>query len=323
MRTPLVSLVVQCYNTAPYVRECLDSILAQEGDIDWEVIAIDDASPDGTGDILERYASDRVKVIRNNPNRGPLETIDIAMAATTGKYVARIDSDDRYRPQFLNTAIPLMEQHAEVGVVYGDAALIGPDGAQFAETSDVAHGGQDYRGNEFLRLLEENIMCAPTVIARREAWISCIPIPREMVMADWYFNVNATRRFDSYYVHKVLADYRVHPGNWHTKIIKDGREERCIRSVLDRVYAGEETRPELESLKRRHRDRIFASNYCRLGDKYFGLGSRQDARRCYVTALKEHLPTALTPGVVRRLAATFLEPEQYEGLKRAVRLGRG
>src|ERR1700719_229487 len=97
---PLVSFVVLCYRTEPYVAECIASILAQRAPYDWEIVAIDDCSPDGTALVLKSFDDPRLTVIVNEKNLGHAGALNRALRATRGKYIARIDSDDRYRPEF-------------------------------------------------------------------------------------------------------------------------------------------------------------------------------------------------------------------------------
>ena len=60
--TPLFSIIIPVYNVAPYLRECLDSVLAQTF-TDWEAICVDDGSTDGSGVILDEYAAKDKKLI--------------------------------------------------------------------------------------------------------------------------------------------------------------------------------------------------------------------------------------------------------------------
>src|ERR1700739_245039 len=98
---PLVSFVVLCYNTERYAVECISSILGLNTEIPFEIIALDDHSPDGTYEVLRSFNDPRIKLLRNEKNLGHALAIERALRETRGDYVARIDSDDRYRPDFL------------------------------------------------------------------------------------------------------------------------------------------------------------------------------------------------------------------------------
>lgn len=91
---PKVSLVVPVYNSAKYLRECIDSVVAQSF-ADWELIAVDDGSSDESPAILDEYAANdaRVKVVHKK-NGGVSAARNDGLSAATGNYVLFVDSDD-------------------------------------------------------------------------------------------------------------------------------------------------------------------------------------------------------------------------------------
>ena len=96
---PTLSVVVPVYRVEGYLRECLDSILAGAG-ADVEVVAVDDASPDGCAAILDRYAAadPRVRVVRMAANVGLGMARNAGLDAARGEYVWFVDSDDWLPP---------------------------------------------------------------------------------------------------------------------------------------------------------------------------------------------------------------------------------
>jgi len=303
---------VPCYNYGRFLSDCLASIFQQEGEQDFEIVAIDDASTDNTIEVLESLADPRLRVVRHARNLGHVATVNEGLSLARGELIARIDPDDRYRPRFLVTALTKFQEFPDVGLVYGDAALIDEGGRVTVERGDRVHAGRDFKGNEFLRLLEHNCICAPTAIARRKLWEAALPVPDGLAFNDWYFNLMMARTSDFYFTNTVLADYRVHAHNHHTKIVLDKSEERSILSLLDRVFGELDTFPHLERAKRRARSRVYGRQYLTLADKYFGAGMNADALRCYWAALRNDPSHALNPGLQRRLAATIVGREWYE-----------
>jgi glycosyltransferase involved in cell wall biosynthesis len=311
-RAPLISIVVPCYNYGRFLPDCLTSIFEQQGVDDFEVIAIDDASEDDTIDVLGSFRDSRLRITRHLRNEGHVYTVNEGLTQALGNFIARIDPDDRYRPHFLTAALAKFREFPALGLVYGDAALIDEDGHITAETSDTVHGGRDFLGNEFIALLLKNFICAPTALARREAWHKALPVPSGLAFNDWYFNLMMGREYDFYYIHRVLADYRVHASNHHARIVMDKSEEPSILRVLDRIYAEVETRAELETAKRRARGRVFSAQYLTLAEKYFGLSLNADARRCYWSAVRFQPSCLLNFGIQRRFLATILGRTHYE-----------
>ena len=318
MSTPTVSFVVPCYNYGRYLRDCLDRIFAQEGGYDIEVIAINDASSDDTLQILRSYEDQRLRIIDHEINRGHIFTVNEGLAAATGKYIVRIDPDDRHRLHFLKSTVPILERHPEVGLVYADVAQINDAGEITAMCSDSVHQGRDFKGNELIPILMKNFICAPTVVARREAWMEAWPVPQGLAFNDWYFNVMLARKWEFYYVSDVLADYRVHGGNHHTKISRDGSEERSVMWMLDTLYSQrEESRP-LEEAKQRAKSAIYSAQFLDFAIKYFGNGDNGNSRRCYLLAIRYRPALLLVPRTLRHLLATVLPRRFYEAAKLAL-----
>ena len=91
---PLISIIIPVYNTASYLRECVDSVLNQTYE-NLEILLIDDGSTDDSGRICDEYASqDSRIVVRHKENRGLAHTRNMGMAMARGEYIMFVDSDD-------------------------------------------------------------------------------------------------------------------------------------------------------------------------------------------------------------------------------------
>jgi glycosyltransferase involved in cell wall biosynthesis len=310
-RDPLVSFVIPCYNYGRYLAECLASIFRQEACEDFEIIAIDDGSTDTTREVLRSNQDPRLRVIIHERNLGHIYTVNEGLAAARGAFIARIDPDDRYRPWFLTSVLGKFREYPEVGLVYGDVALMDDCGRVNVERCDRTHQEADFKGNEFVPLLEQNFICAPTTMARREAWDKVLPIPAGLAFNDWYLNIMMARTYEFFYIHRVLADYRVHAANHHTNISRDKTEEASVFLLLDQVYGQKEDSKDLEQAKLDARKRVYAAQYLTLAEKYFGFHMNEDALRCYWNATRNRPSVLLRPGV----AATIIGREWYEAGK--------
>ncbi|MBQ8124295.1 MAG: glycosyltransferase [Kiritimatiellae bacterium] len=101
--TPFFSIIIPVYNVAPYLRECLDSVLAQTF-TDWEAICVDDGSTDGSGAILDEYAAkDRRYKVIHQKNAGVSVTRNIALDVANGAWVGFLDADDVVEMDWLKT----------------------------------------------------------------------------------------------------------------------------------------------------------------------------------------------------------------------------
>ena len=103
---PMISVTLAAFNVAPYVAACLDSILAQEF-TDFELIIVDDASHDGTREIIEDYAArdPRIRLFVQDSNQGLAVARNLGIDQAQGDWVTFLDADDLYSPDMLRHAI--------------------------------------------------------------------------------------------------------------------------------------------------------------------------------------------------------------------------
>lgn len=119
MSTPKVSVVIPVYNVETYLRECLDSALAQTLQ-DIEIICVDDGSTDGCPQILDEYAQkdDRIKVI-HKANSGYGHSMNVGLDAATGEYFAILESDDIIKPNMYEVLYAEAKKH-DVDLIKSD-----------------------------------------------------------------------------------------------------------------------------------------------------------------------------------------------------------
>ena len=301
--SPKVSFVVPCYNYGRYLEDCLSSIFNQDLKEDFEVIVIDDASTDNTQDVIKKFKSANLIPIIHDKNMGHVISINKGLYAAKGDFIARIDADDRYRSNFLSETLPIFYKNPEVGLVYGDPAIINEKGEITLKKCNTH--SNDFKKNVFIDLLKKNFICAPTTIARKEAWQEALPIPEGFNFSDWYLSLKMARKFEFYYVDKIIADYRVHSNNWHSKITKDKSEEETILKILN----------SFKDDFKEYRNEIYAAQYLDLANKYFGNYMDHDAKRCYLKAIRYKPGILLNQSVARRLLGTLITRNNYEKLK--------
>jgi glycosyltransferase involved in cell wall biosynthesis len=120
--SPAVSVIVPVYNTADVLRDCLDSVLAQTLR-DYEVVAIDDGSTDGSGDILDEYAEKHGFVVEHQENSGgPGAPRNAGIDLANGEFLFFLDSDDTLTPDALRRMV-------EVARREGSDVVLGKMGA--------------------------------------------------------------------------------------------------------------------------------------------------------------------------------------------------
>ena len=106
MQEVKVSVIMPAYNSEVYIRESIDSVLAQSF-TDFELIVVDDGSTDATASIVESYADNRIRLIRQ-ANQGVSAARNTGIEAARGEFITFLDSDDLYYPDFLKTLYHLI-----------------------------------------------------------------------------------------------------------------------------------------------------------------------------------------------------------------------
>ena len=103
MREELISIIIPVYNVEKYLRECLDSVLAQTYQ-NWEAICVNDGSPDNSGAILDEYAKkDKRFVVIHKENEGTAIARATAINNSKGEWIAYLDADDYVSEKYLET----------------------------------------------------------------------------------------------------------------------------------------------------------------------------------------------------------------------------
>lgn len=103
----MVSVIIPVYNVAPYLREALDSVVGQSYP-DLQIIMVDDGSTDGSGQICDEYLSDPRVAVIHQKNRGLSAARNIGLDLATGEYIAFLDPDDAFHPDFLRNMLAQM-----------------------------------------------------------------------------------------------------------------------------------------------------------------------------------------------------------------------
>jgi GT2 family glycosyltransferase len=120
-----VSVTLVTYNSLRYIGSCLEALLCQEG-VQLEVVVVDNASTDGTREVLARYAG-RVRILHNDRNLGFAAAQNQAIAATSGEWVLALNPDVLMRQGFIRQLYEAARIDAGAGTVCGRLLSIGPD----------------------------------------------------------------------------------------------------------------------------------------------------------------------------------------------------
>jgi hypothetical protein len=206
---PLVSICIPAYNVEHFIRETLESALAQDYP-NLEIIVSDDASTDRTPEIVAGYESKGVRLIKQAKNLGMTANMNAAVRASQGKYAFKLDSDDLLEPGCVSSLVPVMEAHPRVAFAHCACRLIDVDG-NFLGYERGIHGS-------FLRsgLMEwPRYVYGPrsvgNLMLRRTAFEAVGGYDESFIRSqDWKLERDLLKIGDVYYHDQVLAHYRCH-----------------------------------------------------------------------------------------------------------------
>ena len=243
-RVPEVSILMPVYNGLPFVREALDDLLCQTFR-DLELVVVDDASTDGTSDVLREYAQRdaRVRLVENRENRGVAASLNEGLRHCRAEFIARADADDRYEPDRIERQLAYMKEHPDVGLLSSAYHIIGQDGQRL---TTIVHPLED----RFIRIRElfVSTFAHPAVMFRADLVrsvggydVNCRAEDSEL----WYRMMQQTRGAN---LREPLLRYRKHGSsvmdNWDAEAQESSLSVRIrhLSDYLQRDVQQEEAR---------------------------------------------------------------------------------
>src|SRR6185312_5827737 len=209
MDNPLVSILVNAYNAEAYLKEALDSALAQTYK-NFEVVILDHQSTDQTPEIAKDYAAKdaRVRHVRPEKRLGIKEGRNELLRQARGDYFTYLDSDDIYMPEKVEEEVSFLELHKDCAAVYCNI-LYFFDGApdKLYRHSYIFYSGPDV----FPHLLEKMFITNTAMMMRRGVYDKLGGYNPELGMVeDWeYFLRMAYDGYQIAFLDKDLVRYRL------------------------------------------------------------------------------------------------------------------
>jgi glycosyltransferase involved in cell wall biosynthesis/predicted O-methyltransferase YrrM len=237
-RRPVVSVVVLAYNQERYVGECLQGILAQQGDFRLELVIGDDASDDGTMDVIESWVNAippgavDVRLLSAEENLGISRNLERCLRACTGDYVAICEGDDYWiDPHKLQAQVDFLRTHPGCALCFNDVYIYVEDSGEF-----LPFEPQQQLPAEVLTtrdLIEEylvgNISCCMYDARHLE------PLPAslfDLFIGDWMWNIYYSRFGDIGHLSRKMSVYRRHRGGaWSGK--PELEKARLLHGYID------------------------------------------------------------------------------------------
>lgn len=274
--TPLVSIITPSFNQSAYLENTIRSVLAQ-GYAPFEYIIVDGASTDGSLEIIKRY-TDRLAWWVSEADSGQAEAINKGLERASGEIIAWLNSDDLYLPGAISNAVAALEANPSLGMVFGDAITIDPNGRPL---NPLVFG--DWGLPELMRF---RIICQPAVFIRREVLEKAGSLDTSYhFMLDHHLWLRIARLAPVQHI----ENGQHHARYWaaarhHPKAKNVAQPEDFARETL-RLLDWISTQPDLDPLFSKDQDKIMAGAF-RLSARYtLDAGMPRQALRLYLQAL--------------------------------------
>jgi glycosyltransferase involved in cell wall biosynthesis len=201
-----ISVILSVYNGEKYLKEAIDSILCQTLG-DFEFLIVDDASTDTTSIILSQYEDSRIKIFRNETNKGLTYSLNLMLSQSRGEYLARMDADDIALPDRLKVQYDFMEANLEIGICgsFVDSFI---QGTRKKQTVKFPESDSGIRSFAFF----QSPFCHPSTFFRKEVIdrYSLQYSPRYIKSEDYALWVELLKYTQGANIPQVLLRYRRH-----------------------------------------------------------------------------------------------------------------
>lgn len=211
-KKPKVSVCVVAYNHELFLRDCLESIISQSVDFEFEVLVGDDASTDRTREIIQEFTERYPRVvvgIYHNINIGSTNNYISVHSRARGDYIAHIDGDDLMLPGKLQVQVDYLESNLECNVVWHQVTFFSQLGATcvMPQASSSVLGVKLYTRD---LLLCGSVAAHSSTMYRARQLFLYLPVKEELI--DWYVLVRLLGDGYGVVLRENLGKYRLHEG---------------------------------------------------------------------------------------------------------------
>jgi glycosyltransferase involved in cell wall biosynthesis len=192
------------FNGGKYIREQIDSILAQLGAED-ELVISDGGSSDDTVELIRRYRDPRVKLLQSDKRLPPIDNFEASLRAATGRFIVLADQDDVWLPGRVAAAVSALES---VDMVVCDCVVVDAHGTVLHPSFFAVRKSGPGLVRNFLRNSYLGCCMAFTIEVRDRA----LPIPRSVGMHDIWLGMVAELFYRPVFLDTPFVKYRRHSG---------------------------------------------------------------------------------------------------------------
>ena len=167
MESQLVSVVIPTYNRADYLKQAIESVLAQTY-TNFELLILDNCSTDHTPDIVAQFNDSRIKYLRHQCNIRVLANWSYGIYWSKGEFVSILGDDDYYNPDFMESRIKTFRKYENLVAVFSNYDICDEHGAIISEFHSCYNHDKVLSGNELLQLAVNNHWFLGSTLYKRE-----------------------------------------------------------------------------------------------------------------------------------------------------------
>jgi glycosyltransferase involved in cell wall biosynthesis len=238
---PALSIGIPTYRGVAHLAAAIDSVLDQSFS-DFELIIVDDNSPDETAELVRKYADSRIRYLRNSTNLGPQGNWNRCLAEARGRYFKLMPQDDVLSPDCLALQVAVLEQDAaaNIALVFCARQIIGPTDKVIMQRGYPGGGLGSIPAASLMRRCVRygtNLIGEPggvmfrTALARQIGGFDAIN-PYVLDLDYW---TRLLMHGEAYYLPQTLASFRVSSGSWSVAI--GNGQARDFRHYIDKTHA--------------------------------------------------------------------------------------
>jgi glycosyltransferase involved in cell wall biosynthesis len=263
----LVSVICLSFNQKNYVEEALQSILNQTHE-SIEIIVVDDASTDGTADVIQRFISNHptIQFIGLTENVGNCKAFNKGLRVAQGKFIIDLAADDVLLPDRVKQGVAaLTTAGSNYGVNFSDAELIDEKGLVLGKHSHRFPHSTVPQGNLYRSIIDRYFICPPTMMFRKAVIDSLGGYDETLAYEDFDFFVRASREYFFCYIPTVLVKKRLLTTSMSNKQFSGDNNQRWSTfKVCEKIDRLNKTEEEKTSLRKRIRYEFLLS--IKMGD---------------------------------------------------------
>ena len=240
MPRPTLSVVIPTRNYGHYLGDCLAALLSQSALPD-EILVVDDASSDGTADVVAaaRGRDARVRLLRLDQHAGVFAALAHGIAHAHGDCLYLHGADDMVQPGFVEDSLAALEAHPEAGLCCGDPLYLDEaTGRLRQQPLGWSEAPRYFSPADLARVLRGRAIAGHTVVVRRRALEEAGgQRPALDWHADWFAWLVIGFRRGICYIPRGLATARVHAGAYSTRTDRDRREDEVFSALLRLLHS--------------------------------------------------------------------------------------